>query len=41
MSIEKMANRIKSKTALISISIFPLTYFSTFFISNLNNIYFK
>lgn len=39
MSIEKMTNRIKSKTALVSISIFSLTILSTFFI--LKSIYFK
>lgn len=39
MAIEKNANRIKSKTALISISIFSLTILSTFLISNV--IYFK
>lgn len=41
MLIKKMINKIKSKTALISISIFYLTILSTFFILNLNNIYFK
>ncbi len=35
MSIEKITNRIKSKTAVISISIFSLTILSTFFISNI------
>lgn len=39
MSIEKMTNRIKSKTALVSISIFSLTILSTFLI--LKSIYFK
>lgn len=39
MSIEKITNRIKSKTAVNSISIFSLTILSTFFISNI--IYFK
>lgn len=39
MSNEKMANRIKSKTALISISFSLLTILSTFLISNV--IYFK
>ena len=39
MSIEKMTNRIKSKTALVSISIFSLTILSTFLISK--SIYFK
>ena len=39
MTIEKNANRIKSKTALISISIFSLPILSTFLISNV--IYFK
>ena len=33
MSIEKMTNRIKSKTALISISFFSLTILSTFFLT--------
>lgn len=35
MSRGKMANRIKYKIALISISIFSLTILSTFFISNI------
>ena len=39
MSSGKMANRIKSKVALISISIYSLSILSTFFISNI--IYFK
>ena len=39
MSIEKRANRIKSKTALISILVFSLTILSTFLISKV--IYFK
>ncbi len=39
MSIGKIANRIKSKTALISISIFSLTILSTFLISKI--VYFK
>ena len=39
MAIEKMTNRIKSKNALISISIFSLTFLSTFLISKV--IYFK
>lgn len=39
MSIGKIANRIKSKTALVSISFSLLTILSTFFISKI--IYFK
>lgn len=39
MSSKKNANRIKSKTALISILVFLLTILSTFLISNV--IYFK
>lgn len=39
MSVEKNANRIKSKIALISISFSLLTILSTFLISNV--IYFK
>ena len=35
MASEKMANRIKSKMTLISISIFSLTILSTFLISNI------
>ena len=39
MSVKKNANRIKSKTALISISFSLLTILSTFLISNVT--YFK
>lgn len=35
MTSEKMANRIKSKMALISISIFSIAILSTFLISNI------
>ena len=41
MANAKLANRIKSKMALISVSIFSLTILFTLFISNSNIIYFK